>query len=129
MISNKKKLRFLIFINDGAMLSWSIMIALGFASAEKTATMQPYEKEVDRMAIYVTMSKEYEDEEKVAYSFGPNEEIQGKIEFNKLTKKYQLLEAIEDEETNRKPYARWAAEQIALCYKKGVFPDKTSVER
>ncbi len=30
--------------------------------------------------------KEYEDEEKVVYRFGPNEEQMGKIELNKKTK-------------------------------------------
>lgn len=81
------------------------------------------------MAVYVKMIKEFEDEESVIYLFGPNEEIQGKLEFNKRSKKFNLLKAIEDEEVNKKPYVRWAAEQIVRCYRDGAFPNETSVER
>ncbi len=35
------------------------------------------------MAVYIIMLKEYEDEERVVYNYGPSEEAMGKIEYDK----------------------------------------------
>lgn len=41
------------------------------------------------MASFVLLLKDYEDEEKVIYHFGPNEQIMGKIEQIKRMKRYK----------------------------------------
>ncbi|MBC1524662.1 hypothetical protein HB825_13485 [Listeria booriae] len=35
------------------------------------------------MAVFIIMTKEYENEEKVVYKYGPDEKISGTIEYNK----------------------------------------------
>lgn len=35
------------------------------------------------MAVYIIMLKDYEDEERVVYSYGPSEDVMGKIEYDK----------------------------------------------
>ncbi|WP_079504843.1 hypothetical protein [Mesobacillus jeotgali] len=82
------------------------------------------------MASYVLLLKEYEDSEKVVYKFGPNENIMGKIELNKLTRKFSELEVIPDQNIPSKFYFDRAAQRLAVCLMRegGVFPDRTAFE-
>ncbi|WP_342560605.1 hypothetical protein NSQ95_07440 [Psychrobacillus sp. FSL W7-1457] len=48
------------------------------------------------MTSYVLLLKEYEDDETVVYKFGPNEEVMGKIELNKITRNFSELESLPD---------------------------------
>ncbi|WP_256975210.1 MULTISPECIES: hypothetical protein [Paenibacillus] len=41
------------------------------------------------MASFVLLLKDYEDDEKVIYYFGPNEHVMGKIELNKRRKPFK----------------------------------------
>lgn len=83
-----------------------------------------------KMASYVLLLKEYEDNETVVYRFGPNENFMGKIELNKFTRKFSELEAILDNKFPSKFYYDRAAQRLAVCLVRegGVFPDKTAFE-
>lgn len=82
------------------------------------------------MAVYVLLLKEYEDEEKVIYKYGPNEEITGKIEYNKKSNKLIEIEPIIKEGISNDFYVERAAQKLAVISVKanGVFPEKTSIE-
>ncbi|WP_419958280.1 hypothetical protein [Psychrobacillus psychrotolerans] len=82
------------------------------------------------MASYVLLLKEYEDDETVVYKFGPNEEIMGKIELNKITRKFSELESLPDQHIPSKFYFDRAAQRLAVCLvrENGIFPDKTAFE-
>lgn len=83
-----------------------------------------------KLASYVLLLKEYEDNETVVYRFGPNENIMGKIELNKFTRKFSELEVIPDNNFPSKFYYDRAAQRLAVCLVKegGVFPDRTTFE-
>ncbi|MHC5215549.1 hypothetical protein ACYSNR_02710 [Enterococcus sp. LJL128] len=83
------------------------------------------------MAIYMLMVKDFEDEKRVVYSIGPNENTLGKIEYNKIEKKTFLLQKVDDEKIPDKMYVQWATQRIGqILYREdGKFPDRTSVER
>lgn len=38
------------------------------------------------MAVFILMLKEFEDEERVVYQYGPNEDLMGRIEYDKKMK-------------------------------------------
>ncbi|MEK4171381.1 hypothetical protein MHI22_07385 [Lysinibacillus sp. FSL L8-0312] len=82
------------------------------------------------MASYVLLLKECEDNETVVYRFGPNENVMGKIELNKFTRKFFELEAISGNNFPSKFYYDRAAQRLAVCLVKegGVFPDRTTFE-
>ncbi|QPQ30148.1 hypothetical protein [Lysinibacillus sp. JNUCC 51] len=82
------------------------------------------------MASYVLLLKEYEDNETVVYRFRPNENTMGKIELNKLTRKFSELEVISDNNFPSKFYYDRASQRLAVCLVKegGVFPDRTAIE-
>ncbi|WP_107839304.1 hypothetical protein [Metasolibacillus meyeri] len=82
------------------------------------------------MASHVLLLKEYEDNEIVVYRFGPNEDIMGKIELNKFTRKFSELEAIPNSNFPSKFYYERAAQRLAVCLVRegGIFPDRTAFE-
>ncbi|ASS91427.1 MULTISPECIES: hypothetical protein [Aeribacillus] len=82
------------------------------------------------MASYVLLLKEYEDDETVVYKFGPNEEIMGKIELNKITRKFSELESLPDQNIPSKFYFDRAAQRLAVCLVRegGIFPERTAFE-
>lgn len=82
------------------------------------------------MAVYVLLLKEYEDEEKVIYKYGPNEEITGKIQYNKKSNKIIEIEPIIKEGISNDFYVKRAAQKLAVISVRanGVFPEKTSIE-
>ena len=83
------------------------------------------------MAVFVLMTKMEDNEKKVVYKFGPNEEYMGIIEFDKVNRAFNIRESVNDGVISNKAYERWAAEKIVkLMYKEGgVFPEVTSVEK
>ena len=82
------------------------------------------------MAVYVLLLKEYEDETKVIYKYGPNEEITGKIGYDKKLNKLMEIEPITKEGIPNDFYLNRAARKLALLSVKGngEFPEKTSIE-
>jgi len=83
------------------------------------------------MAAYIKMIKELEDDKKVVYRFGPNDNQMGLIEFDKQEKEFKVLKHVNDSVHSNETYERWAAIQIVrlMITHKGRFPDVTSVEK
>ena len=83
------------------------------------------------MAVYVKMIKMFDDEKRVIYQFGPNENQMGEIEFDKVKKIFNVLKHIKDSKISNQAYENWTSEQIIkIMYRnKGQFPDVTSVEK
>jgi hypothetical protein len=82
------------------------------------------------LASYVLLLKEHEDDETVVYRFGPNEIVMGKIELNKVTKKFAELETLPDPDIPSKFYFDRAAQRLVVCLvKEGCkFPERTAFE-
>lgn len=83
------------------------------------------------MAVYVKMIKLFDDEEKVIYRFGSNENQMGEIEFDKEKKSFRVLKPVNDSQVSNQAYENWASEQIIkiMFRNNGQFPDVTSVEK
>lgn len=83
------------------------------------------------MAVYLKMIKMFDDEKKVIYQFGPNENQMGEIEFDKVKKSFSVLKHVNDSRISNQAYENWASEQIIkiMFRNKGQFPDVTSVEK
>lgn len=83
------------------------------------------------MAVYVKMIKKFEEDKRVIYQFGPNEDQMGEIEFHKENKNFNIIKQVNDPKISNKAYEKWAAEQIVkiMFRKKGQFPNVTSVEK
>lgn len=83
------------------------------------------------MAVYVKMIKVFDDEKKVIYQFGPNENQMGEIEFDKEIKSFSILKRVNDSKISNQAYENWASEQIVkiMFRNNGQFPDVTSVEK
>ncbi len=84
----------------------------------------------EKLASYVLLLKEYEDDENVVYKFGPNEEMMGKIELNKVTKKVLELESLPEQNIASTFYFDRAAQRLAVCLIRegGLFPEKAAFE-
>ncbi|KGP81721.1 MULTISPECIES: hypothetical protein [unclassified Paenibacillus] len=82
------------------------------------------------MASFVLLIKEMEDEEKVIYKFGPNENVMGRIELNKITRKFTKLDPIPDPNIATKFYFDRAAQRLSVCFirQNGFFPNRTTFE-
>ncbi|MEK3789130.1 hypothetical protein [Paenibacillus sp. FSL K6-1230] len=82
------------------------------------------------MASFVLLLKEMENEERVVYKFGPNEDVMGKIELNKITRKFAEIEPIPDINISTKFYFDRAAQRKSVCFirENGRFPDRTTFE-
>ena len=82
------------------------------------------------MAAYVKMIKKYDDDKRVIYRFGPDEDLMGEIEFDKEEKTFNIIKQVNDSRRKNETYERWAAEKIIRIMIKndGQFPDVTSVE-
>lgn len=81
------------------------------------------------MGAFVVLIKEFEDEEKVTYNFGPDESIMGKIELNKKTKIFAEIEPVDSNDSS-KFYFNRAAQRLAKCLIRegGSFPEKNTFE-
>lgn len=83
------------------------------------------------MAAYVKMIKMFDDEKRVIYQFGSNENQMGEIEFDKEKKIFNVLKQVNDSKISNQAYENWASEQIIkiMFRNNGQFPDVTSVEK
>lgn len=82
------------------------------------------------LASFVLLLKEIDTEERVVYKFGPNENMMGKIELNKVTRKFAELEPIPDVNISSKFYFDRAAQKLSIYFirENGNFPDRTTFE-
>lgn len=83
------------------------------------------------MAVYMKMIKKFDDDRKVIYQFGPNENQMGEIEFDKEKKIFNILKQVNDLKISNQAYENWASEQIikVVFRNNGRFPEVTSVEK
>lgn len=83
------------------------------------------------MAVYMKMIKKFDDENRVIYQFGPNENQMGEIEFDKGEKIFRILKKVNDSKVSNQAYENWASEQIIkiMFRNNGQFPNVTSVEK
>lgn len=82
------------------------------------------------MGAYVLLLKEYEEDAKVIYRFGPDEERMGIIQLDKGTGKFSEIEAIPDPKLPSRFYFDRAAVKLAVCLirERGVFPRRMAFE-
>lgn len=80
------------------------------------------------MAFCIFMIKEYEDQEKVIYSYGPSEEpeLRGKLEYNKEDQEFYILEEIRGYYISDNHYSKRVCMKIAGYIRRGyeIFPDE-----
>lgn len=83
------------------------------------------------MAVYMKMIKKFDDDRKVIYQFGPNENQMGEIEFDKEKKIFNIFKQVNDLRISNQAYENWASEQIikVMFRNNGRFPEVTSVEK
>ena len=83
------------------------------------------------MAVYMKMIKKFDNDRKVIYQFGPNENQMGEIEFDKEKKIFNILKQVNDLRISNQAYENWASEQIikVMFRNNGRFPEVTSVEK
>lgn len=76
------------------------------------------------MAFYVLLLKESEDDEKVIYRFGPNEEKLGRLKLNKNNGEVKEIEPVPID--NISGLFPRAAAKLYQHWREGNFPDKSS---
>ena len=83
------------------------------------------------MAVYMKMIKKFDDDRKVIYQFGPNENQMGEIEFDKEKKIFNIFKQVNDLRISNQAYENWASEQIikVMFRNNGRFPEVASVEK
>jgi len=75
------------------------------------------------MAIYIQIVKELEDAASVIYSFGPTEELIGKVLLSKITGETELIEI---DSPSREPfYVSRVKRALKHHHDSGEYPDKT----
>ncbi|MEF3356112.1 hypothetical protein PV403_23670 [Paenibacillus sp. GYB006] len=82
------------------------------------------------MAVFVLMLKEFEDEDRVVYLYGPNENSMGKIEYDKRKKVINQLSSIDSIEFADEFFFKRAGQRLArMIIKENYnFVDRTTIE-
>jgi len=82
------------------------------------------------MAVYIIMVKEYEDEERVVYNYGPSEDVMGKIEYDKKNEVINQISPIVSENYADEFFFKRAGRRLArmIIKEKGNFVEKTTIE-
>ncbi|MBC2098675.1 hypothetical protein HCJ70_06415 [Listeria booriae] len=82
------------------------------------------------MAVFIIMTKEYENEEKVVYKYGPDEKNSGVIEYNKDSSMISQQEPIVSEFYPDEFFFKRAGRRLARMAIKdnGNFVERTTIE-
>ncbi|MBO2946012.1 hypothetical protein JJQ72_18700 [Paenibacillus sp. F411] len=82
------------------------------------------------MAVFVLMLKDYENEQKVVYSYGPNEETVGKIEYDKKNGVINQISAIVSDSYTDDFFFKRAGRRLAriIIKENGNFVEGTTIE-
>lgn len=82
------------------------------------------------MAVFVLMLREYEDEERVVYSYGPNEETMGKIEYDKKNGVINQLSPIDSDRYPDHFFFTRAGGRLArmIIKENNNFVERTTIE-
>lgn len=82
------------------------------------------------MAVFVILLKDYEDEERVVYSYGPNEETMGKIEYDKKNGVINQLSSIDSDIYPDEFFFKRAGRRLArmIIKENNNFVERTTIE-
>ncbi|GIP46340.1 hypothetical protein J45TS6_47990 [Paenibacillus sp. J45TS6] len=82
------------------------------------------------MAVFVLMLKEFEDEDRVVYLYGPNENSMGKIEYDKRKKVINQLSSIDSIYFSDEFFFKRAGRRLArmIIKENHNFVDRTTIE-
>jgi hypothetical protein len=82
------------------------------------------------MAVFVIMLKDYEDEERVVYCYGPNEETMGKIEYDKKNGVINQLFPIDSDNYPDDFFFKRAGRRLArmIIKENNNFVERTTIE-
>lgn len=82
------------------------------------------------MAVYIIMLKDYENEERVVYSYGPNEETMCKIEYNKKKGVINQLHSIDSSSYPDEFFFKRAGRRLArmIINENNNFIERTTIE-
>ena len=82
------------------------------------------------MAVFVLMLKEFEDEERVVYLYGPNENSMGQIEYDKKNRVINRISPISSQEYDDDFFFRRAGTRLSkmIVRENQNFVDRTTIE-
>lgn len=82
------------------------------------------------MAVFVIMLKDYEDEERVVYNYGPNEETMGKIEYDKKNGVINQLSPINSDSYPDDFFFKRAGRRLSrmIIKENNNFVERTTIE-
>lgn len=82
------------------------------------------------MAVLIIMLKDYEDENRVVYCYGPNEETLGKIEYDKINNVIPPLSPIDSDRYPDNFFFRRAGTRLArmAMRENNSFVERTTIE-
>lgn len=82
------------------------------------------------MAVFILMLKEFEDETKVVYLYGPNEDSMGKIEYDKKKEVINQISPICSNEFDDEFFFKRAGRRLSRMIIKDNqnFVDRTTIE-
>ncbi|MEK3974672.1 MULTISPECIES: hypothetical protein [unclassified Psychrobacillus] len=82
------------------------------------------------MAVFILMLKEFEDEERVVYQYGPNEDLMGRIEYDKKNEVINQLSQIDSQEFADEFFFKRAGRRLSrmIIKENQNFVDRTTIE-
>ncbi|MEK3806096.1 hypothetical protein MHB63_05825 [Bacillus sp. FSL H8-0547] len=82
------------------------------------------------MAVFVLMLKEFEDEDRVVYLYGPNEDLMGQIEYDKKNRVINQLSQINSSEFADDFFFKRAGRRLSrmIIKENSNFVDRTTIE-
>ena len=82
------------------------------------------------MAVFVLMLKEFEDEDRVVYLYGPNENSMGQIEYDKKSRVLNQISPINSQEFADDFFFKRAATRLSrmIIRENQNFVDRTTIE-
>ncbi|NPC91552.1 hypothetical protein HOO54_04645 [Bacillus sp. WMMC1349] len=82
------------------------------------------------MAVFIIMLKKFEDEQRVIYCYGPNEDIMGQIEYDKKNGVIHQLSPIDSEHYKDDFFFKRAGRRLArmIMNENNNFVERTTIE-
>ncbi|MEC2077039.1 hypothetical protein [Metabacillus fastidiosus] len=82
------------------------------------------------MAVFVLMLKEFEDEDRVVYLYGPNENSMGRIEYHKKNRVINQLSPIDSQEFTDDFFFKRAGRRLSrmIIKENQNFVDRITIE-
>ncbi|MCG3089815.1 hypothetical protein [Sporosarcina cyprini] len=82
------------------------------------------------MAVFVLMLKQFEDAERVIYQYGPNEDLMGRIEYDKKNRVINQVSQIDSQEFTDEFFFKRAGRRLSrmIIEENQHFVDRTTIE-